>query len=266
MEHSKVRMPVLFVGHGNPMNAIEDNELTRKMKEVGRSLPRPKGILCISAHWYTREYLTQSEPKPRQIYDMYGFPQELYQLWYEVNGSSELTSRVLDLLGDNISINDEWGIDHGTWSVLVHMFPDASIPVVQLSVNALATPEELVEVGKALRPLSEEGWLILGSGNILHNLRRIEWNREGGTPEGIDFDNWVRDCILEKKQDELIDYLSHPHAKYAVPTPDHFYPLYYVIGAADPESTVEVFNEVQLMGSLSMTSYLFHPPKEGGNA
>lgn len=259
MKDNRRKMPVLFVGHGNPMNALEDNELTQAMKRVGEQLPTPKGILCISAHWFTEGLRVQSDPEPRQIYDFYGFPKKLYELKYPARGSKELSDRVLALLSGHVSVDDSWGIDHGTWSVLVHLFPDASVPVVQLSVDKDASPEELLEVGKKLKPLSDEGWLILASGNILHNLQRIDWNMEGATPEGELFDLWVKEAVELKMHQALLRYQDHPSANYAVPTTDHFYPLYYVLGASDPDSLVEVFNEEQMMGSISMTSYVFWP-------
>ncbi len=257
-----IKMPVLFIGHGNPMNAIKDNELTQEMKRIGGSLPQPKGILCVSAHWFTKGLFVQSEPQPRQIYDFYGFPKELYEVKYPAKGSKELTERVMKLLPGSVKVDDSWGIDHGTWSVLVHLFPEAPYPVVQLSVDAQASPEELMEIGKKLKPLSEEGWLIMGSGNILHNLRKIEWEMEDATPEGEQFDLWVKDAVELKMSEVLLRYQDHPAAAYAVPTTDHFYPLYYVLGAADVESKVEVFNEVRMMGSLSMTSYVLWPVSE----
>lgn len=253
------KMPVLFVGHGSPMNAIEDNDLTQTMKGIGRRLPTPKGVLCISAHWFTPGVYVQSDPEPKQVYDFYGFPKELYELKYPAKGSKALTDRVLELLPGTLSVDDSWGIDHGTWSVLVHLFPDASVPVVQLSVDREAEPEDLFEIGKKLRPLSKEGWLILGSGNILHNLRTVIWNMVEATPEGTQFDLWVKDAVELKMHEALLRYKDHPSSEYAVPTPDHFYPLYYVLGASEPDSEIEVFNEVRMMGSLSMTSYIFWP-------
>lgn len=172
------KTPVIFTGHGSPMLAIDENDLTREMQRVGADVltseDRPKAILAISAHWYVPGTYIQSADKPRQIYDMYGFPEELYQLQYPAKGCSELTQDVCQLLGNDVSIDDSWGIDHGTWSVMVHMFPNAPIPVVQLSVNSTFTPDQCFELGQKLAPLREKGYLIWASGNIVHNLRRVE--------------------------------------------------------------------------------------------
>ena len=165
------RMPVIFSGHGSPMIALEQNDITEGMKKIGKKViseyGKPKAILAVSAHWYTRGTFTQSTKDPSQIYDMYGFPRELYQVKYPVHGDQALTDRIKGLLGNQVSIDDSWGIDHGTWTVLVHMFPKADIPVVQLSVDGTLTSEECFEIGKKLAPLREEGYLIFGSGNIV---------------------------------------------------------------------------------------------------
>lgn len=173
----KEKMPVIFLGHGSPMIALENNLITQNLAELGRTLPKPKGILAISAHWYLKKLCVQSDPLPRQVYDMQGFPEALYQVKYPAKGSIELTRRVLELL-ERAETNDSWGIDHGSWSVLHHLFPGAPYPVVQLSVDALSSPEELMEIGRALRPLRQEGWLILGSGNIVHNLLQARWDKK----------------------------------------------------------------------------------------
>ena len=173
------KTPVIFTGHGSPMLAIDENDLTREMQRVGADVltseDRPKAILAISAHWYVPGTYIQSVEKPRQIYDMYGFPEELYQLQYPAKGCPELTQDVCQLLGNDVSIDDSWGIDHGTWSVMVHMFPNAPIPVVQLSVNSTFTPDQCFELGHKLAPLREKGYLIWASGNIVHNLRRVQY-------------------------------------------------------------------------------------------
>ena len=181
------KMPVIFAGHGSPMIALEKNDLTRTLSDLGKKVihdfGRPKAILSLSAHWFTRGSHVESSPSPRQIYDMYGFPKELYEVKYEPKGFRPLTERVLSLL-PSADVNDDWGIDHGTWTVLTHMFPDVSIPVVQLSIDGKISPKASYEIGKALSPLREEGYLIFGSGNIVHNLYRVEWGNEGGSPAG----------------------------------------------------------------------------------
>lgn len=254
------KTPVIFVGHGSPMLAIDENDLTREMQRIGADIlnspEKPKAILAVSAHWFAPGTYIQSAEKPRQVYDMYGFPEELYQLQYPVKGYAELTKEVCCLLGDDVSINDSWGIDHGTWSVMVHMFPDASIPVVQLSVNGNLKPEQCVEIGRKLAPLREQGYLIWGSGNIVHNLRRIEWNNRGGSDQAERFSKYIVDSVLKGDVDAAIHYQDHENAAYSVPTPDHYMPLLYCLGAAG-DDPVTVFNNTCTMGSLSMAGFIW---------
>jgi 4,5-DOPA dioxygenase extradiol len=252
-----MRMPVLFVGHGNPMNALEDNEITRSWREIAQRLPRPNAILAISAHWYGRNTRVQSAEKPRQIYDFYGFPEALNNLTYEPKGHRALTEAVQRLLSVDVLIDNDWGIDHGTWSVLSHMYPDADIPVVQFAINMALPEKELLAIGKALATLRDEGILIFGSGNIVHNLRQVDWQKDDGTPEAKAFDDWVLDKIRQKDFLALADYRTHPHARYAVPTSDHYIPLLYCLGAVEEKDNISVFNRALTMGSISMTSYLF---------
>lgn len=254
----KKRMPVLFVGHGSPMIALEENRITENFKLSGdyikENYGQPKAILAISAHWYTNGYFTQDEENPKQIYDMYGFPKELYEVKYEVKGCKDLTERVLSI--EDVEINNQWGIDHGTWTVLKHMFPSADIGIVQLSVNLDASIEEIYEMGKKLEFLRDEGYLIIGSGNIVHNLAAIQWDNGNGTKEADEFDEFIKDAILNKEYDKVINYKEHKYSSYAVPTMDHFLPLIYVLGAAN-NSNVKVFNNLRNLGSISMTSYIF---------
>lgn len=253
------RMPALFVGHGSPMNAVEENAFTRGWREIAAKLPAPKAILAVSAHWYTRGTLVGPQEKPRQVYDMYGFPEELYRLRYPAPGLPALARRTQALLGERVSADGSWGIDHGAWSVLCRMFPKAEIPVVQLSVDAAAPPEAHFALGRALRPLREEGILLLASGNVVHNLRRVDWaNEAGGYPWADAFDGAIRESILAGRYGDVVDFRrTSPQAELAVPTPDHFYPLLYTLGAAEPEDALTVFNDARTLGSLSMTSYLF---------
>lgn len=253
-----MKMPVLFVGHGSPMNAIEDNEFTQIWKSLGKRLPRPKAILAISAHWYSEGTRTSDVENPRMIYDMYGFPEELYAMKYPVMGSAELASQLIVSLGKLVTTDNQWGIDHGTWSVLCHMYPEADIPVVQLSIDHQASATTHYEIGKALKFLREEGVLILGSGNIVHNLSLINWQMEGGYPWADDFDNYIKKNILDRNHDAVIyhDRVGESAEK-AFYTPDHYYPILYALGASDLSDDIEVFNEKCLMGSMSMTGYLF---------
>lgn len=257
-------MPVVFSGHGSPMIALEHNQITEGMQKIGEKIistyGKPKAILVISAHWYTDGTYIQSAGTPRQIYDMYGFPPELYEVKYPVRGCSDLTSEVIRLLGTDVSVNDNWGIDHGTWTVLVHMFPKADIPVVQLSVNQNLKPEEHYEIGRRLAALRKQGYLIFASGNIVHNLMRVEWDNEGGTPMTYRFNDTIRNAVVSHEYQTAIHYEDLPDAAYAVPTPDHYLPLLYCLGAAGNDQ-VEVFNNICNLGSMAMTGFLFHTPE-----
>ena len=254
------RMPTVFVGHGSPMMALEHTEITNTFKTIGQKIIKeygtPKAILAISAHWYTDGTYIQSAENPKQIYDMYGFPQELYEVVYPAKGDSNLTEKVQLLLGNSVSINDTWGIDHGMWTVLVHMFPDASIPVVQLSINKYLSPKEMYQLGTKLQILRNEGYLIMGSGNIVHNLRLLEWDNPAGTAATIEFDQYISKAVLENDVDTVVNYTTHPHASYAVPTPDHYLPLIYIMGASEGAKPT-VFNQSYNSGSLSMTGFIF---------
>lgn len=254
-----MKLPVIFAGHGSPMIALEDNELTKEFQKIGERVvsefEKPKAILSFSAHWFTRGTYVQSDPEPRQVYDMYGFPKELYEVQYHPKGCQELTDDILALLPD-ISINDDWGIDHGTWTVLVHMFPGAPIPVVQLSIDGIEGPQNAYDIGKALAPLREKGYLLLGSGNIVHNLRRLEWDNPNGSPQARPLRRLHHGARQKERQRKNHPLRRQPDAAYAAPTADHFLPLLYTLGAAQGEKP-EIFNNVRNTGSLSMTGYLF---------
>lgn len=256
----KTRMPVIFSGHGSPMLALEHNDITRTLRETGEQLlasqGKPKAILAVSAHWYQGETLVQSTAHPRQIYDMYGFPEELYKVKYNAEGSPALTEEVKNLLGGAVRVDDSWGIDHGTWTVLVHMFPKADIPVVQLSVNGRLTPAKCADLGRKLAPLREEGYLILGSGNVVHNLRMVDWDNEDGSPACKRFNDYITEAVLAGDTNQVLHYGTHPDASYAVPTPDHFLPLCYCLGAADGDAA-RAFNNVCSLGAIAMTGYVF---------
>ncbi|HIT90640.1 MAG TPA: 4,5-DOPA dioxygenase extradiol [Candidatus Merdenecus merdavium] len=252
------KMPMVFIGHGSPLNAIEDNIFTKEWRKLGAQLPKPKAILMISAHWYTRGTLIQTASTHEMVYDMYGFPEELYQINYPAPGLPELAQRVMDLIQSKDVMGDtSWGMDHGSWSVLVNMFPSADIPVVQLSVDGTAGSKEHYELGKQLSTLREEGVLIIASGNVVHNLRQVSWDENSGYPWAVEFDHFIRDAILSGNDQDVIDFEKHPSAKYAAQMPDHFFPLLYVLGAAHGDDQRSVFNDACVMGSLSMTSYLF---------
>lgn len=252
------RMPVLFVGHGSPMNAIEDNEYTRGWRSIAERIPKPEVILSVSAHWYTKETKIMNDENPRTIYDMYGFPRELYEVSYNTAGSPD-TARVCgELISRETIYDNSWGIDHGTWSVLVHMYPERDIPVFQISIDAYASPREHYIIGQELRSLREQGVLILGSGNIVHNLRLVDWHRaDKGFDWAYEFDDYIYESILNRNHDNILKYNELGNiAKLAVPTPDHFYPLLYVLGASDEDDKITVYNKSCELGSLTMTAYL----------
>lgn len=251
------KMPVVFVGHGSPMNAIEDNVFSRKWKELGFKLPKPKVILAISAHWYTKGSRFQSDENPPLIYDFYGFPKALYDVKYPVKGDPALAERLKTLLGEKAQIDGSWGIDHGTWSVVRAMYPEADVPVVQLSIDRALSLADYLEIGKMLRPLREEGVLILGSGNVVHSFEYVNFNMENGYPWAVAFDDYIRDSILAESYDQVVHYKKEGlEYQKAFQTLEHYAPLLYVLGAAETGETVEVFNRACVMGSMSMTSYL----------
>ena len=254
------RMPAIFVGHGDPMIALRHDELTEGMSQLGRRVVEefgtPRAILMASAHWYTHGSWVQSAERPRQIYDMYGFPDELYALKYEPSGHRALTDAVLATKGIEVAASDNWGIDHGTWAPLVHMFPGAKIPVVQISVNGDEDARYAYRLGQGLAHLRDEGYLVMGSGNVVHNLYEADWHNPGGTPQAQRFEARVTAAVEGRDDDAVLSYASLPDADYAVPTPDHFLPLPFAMGAAEGESPL-VFNHKINLGSMAMTGYAF---------
>ncbi len=248
-------MPALFVGHGNPMNALERNVYTDTWRAVGTSLPRPRAVLCISAHWYVRTTMVTAMASPRTIHDFGGFPPELFAVRYDAPGSPVLAEEIRLLLAPlDVGLDQAWGLDHGTWSVLVHMFPEADVPVVQLSIDRAQPASFHYRLGAALAPLSEDGVLVLGSGNVVHNLETYAW---GGHPSAafdwaVRFDDQVRRLLDNGDHAPLVDYEQMgPDARLAVPTPDHFLPLLYVIGAG-PRRRVSYPVQGIEGGSISM--------------
>ena len=242
------------------MNAIEDNDYSRAWIALGKTLPQPKAILSISAHWFGRGTKVNDSPMPNMIYDMYGFPEELYQLKYPAPGSPDLAHRARALVGDFVTIDNNWGIDHGTWSVLNRVYPKADVPIVQLSINAMLSPAEHYDIGQKLRVLRDEGVFIFASGNIVHNLSRVDWRRKDGQPWAEVFDQSVHDAIMNRQHEDIIAYdqLGEP-AELSVPSMDHFAPLLYALGASDADDAIQVINADCTLGSMSMTSYLFTP-------
>lgn len=250
-----MKMPVIFVGHGSPMNAIEENDFTKGWKEIGRKIPIPRAILSISAHWQTKGTRVNDTTYPKQIYDFYGFPKQLYEVVYDVAGNEELADRVREILEDQVTVDNSWGIDHGIWSVLSKVYPKADVPVVQLSLNFDMTPREHFELGRKLSILRDEGYLIFGSGNIVHNLGRVNWSLGGGYDWADEFDITVKRCILAGDYEPLIELGNG--GILPVPTREHYLPLLICLGAVGKGDIGEIFNDSRVLGSISMTSYLF---------
>lgn len=245
-------MPLLFVGHGNPMNAIEDNEFSRAWTQLGAALPRPRGIVCVSAHWETDGTCVTAMDRPATIHDFSGFPAALENMLYPAPGSPELADRVMAIAPSaRIRPDRSWGLDHGAWSVLCRMYPQADIPVVQVSLDAGAPPDFHYELGRELGELRKEGVLLLGSGNMVHNLRVMAW-QQGGFDWADECDKAMAELIAAADHQALIDYARIPHARKAIPTEEHYLPLLYVLGAAGEGEPVTFFNEKVTLGSVSM--------------
>lgn len=252
---SDQKMPVLFVGHGNPMNAIEDNEYSQTWTNVGKTLPRPNAILCVSAHWETRGTLVTGMDQPKTIHDFGGFPRELYECQYPAPGSPVLARLTQETVKQvSVRLDQSWGLDHGTWSVLNRMFPKADIPVVQLSLDRMQAPEFHYALGKELQALRRKGVMIVGSGNIVHNLGVINW--QGGAYDwAIEFDETIKRLILSGDHDSITHYQKLGQAaRLAIPTNEHYLPLLYILALQEKLEPVRFFNEGVDMGSLSMRS------------
>jgi 4,5-DOPA dioxygenase extradiol len=261
MPETRTRLPALFLGHGSPLNALQDNAWTRGWRALGAALPRPRAVLAISAHWFIERTAVTAMDKPRTIHDFGGFPPELFAVRYPAPGDPALAARVQRLLAPlPVSADHDWGLDHGTWSVLCHLFPGADVPVVQLSIDETQPPAFHYELGVRLRPLREEGILLLGSGDIVHNLQTYARGRHLQAPFdwALRFEARVRQSLMSGEHAPLIDYpLLGRDAVLAVPTPEHYLPLLYVLGASVPRGPVSFPVEGIDGGSVSMLAVRF---------
>lgn len=254
------KMPVLFFGHGSPMNAIEDNEFVKGWRNAGLSIPKPVAILCISAHWETRGTLVTAMEKPVTIHDFGGFPRALFQVEYPAPGSPELAGEAKKIVtATQIGMDESWGLDHGCWSVIKHLYPAADVPVVQLSLDYYRSPADHYNLARELSALRKKGVLIIGSGNIVHNLAMVAWDRldstEYGYPWAIEAKDTMKNLILEGDHKSLTKYESLGKAfRLAIPTPEHYLPLLYILALKDNDEEVSFFNDKTIAGSLAMTS------------
>ena len=254
------KMPVLFLGHGSPMNAIEENQFVQGFRDVSNEIPKPTAILCVSAHWFTKGTFVTAMEMPRTIHDFYGFPEELFAVDYPAPGNPDLAELTAELLAPTtVEENHNWGLDHGAWSVIKHLYPNADIPVIQLSIDYTKPPQYHFDLAKRLQKLREKGVLIIGSGNIIHNLRMVDFRNINTVGYGYDWAHEAREksnnWLLDGDFKQLIDYEkqgSFMHA--AVPTPDHYLPLIYSLGLKEKSEELSLFNDELIGGSLSMTS------------
>ena len=257
---STEKMPVLFLGHGSPMNAIEENQFVQGFRDIAKKIPKPNAILCVSAHWFTEGTFVTAMDLPKTIHDFYGFPKELFDVEYPAPGNPDLAHETVELLSPvEVGEDHSWGLDHGAWSVIRHMYPEADIPVIQMSIDYRKPPQYHFELAQKLSKLREKGILIIGSGNIVHNLRMIDWKNINTVGAGWDWaiearektNNWLLDGNFQN----LIDYQKMGTSlQYAVPSPDHYLPLICSLGLKEKSENLSLFNDELIGGSLSMTS------------
>jgi len=259
---SSPKMPVLFLGHGSPMNAIEENEFVQGFRKIGASIVRPKAILCISAHWETNGTFVTAMQHPRTIHDFGGFPKALFEVQYPAPGNPTLANQIKETITKTqVQLDHQWGLDHGAWSVLKHLYPHADIPIIQMSIDYTKSPDYHFELAKELSELRNKGVLIVGSGNMVHNLGLVAWNKLN---ENFAFD-WAAEAsekmksyLLNKDFKSLVEFRKQGKAfELAIPTPEHYYPLLYVLGLNQNSDEIKIFNDKPVAGSLTMTSVQF---------
>jgi 4,5-DOPA dioxygenase extradiol len=257
------KMPVFFIGHGSPMNAIEENQFSKSWQSLADSFPKPRAVLCISAHWMTRQTSITTNDHPPTIHDFGGFPKELFEVSYPAPGDPELAKQIVSLLPEaEIKLDSGWGLDHGSWSILRHIFPKADIPILQLSLKATPDGQFHFDLGKKLKFLREDGILIIGSGNLIHNLGLVDWSQIHRPEFGYDWANRAHalfnQLILDKRPEALTNYESlGKDIELSIPTPEHYLPFLYILGASTNEDEIQIFNDKVIMGSLNMTSVRF---------
>ena len=253
-------MPVLFIGHGSPMNGIEDNEFSKRWTDLAKEIPTPKAVLVISAHWFTKGTSITAMDFPKTIHDFGGFPEALYQVQYPAPGNPSLAKETASMIHTtHVELDHDWGLDHGTWSVVKHMYPDADIPVLQLSIDYYKPAAYHYELAKQLLSLRKKGVLIIGSGNMVHNLRMVAWDKlnqpEYGYDWALEMNAIFKEKITNGFHKELIQYEKlNKAATLAIPSPDHYYPLLYILALQTENDKVEFFNDKAVGGSLTMTS------------
>jgi len=253
------KMPVLFLGHGSPMNAIEENEFVTGFRNIAKEIPKPNAILCISAHWETKGTFVTAMQNPPTIHDFGGFPKELFAVQYPAPGSPDLAQQTKSLITKTeVGLDDKWGLDHGAWSVIKHLYPNADIPVIQMSIDYSQSPQYHYELAQQIKSLREKGVLIIGSGNIVHNLRMVEWKRLNdsfGYDWAIEANEKMKSFILSGDHKPLINFRSQGKSwDLAIPTPEHYLPLLYSLALQDKSEDVKLFNDKAVAGSLTMTS------------
>lgn len=257
---STEKMPVLFLGHGSPMNAIEENEFVTGFRNIGKTLPRPAAILCVSAHWETRGTLVTAMANPPTIHDFGGFPKELFEVQYPAPGSPALAQETKSIIRKTeIGLDDQWGLDHGAWSVIKHLYPDADVPVIQMSLDYYQTPQYHYELAKELAVLRTRGVLIIGSGNMVHNLGMVAWDKLNAGEYGYDWAlearSQMKKFMLDGDHRSLIQYQSQGKAfELAIPSPEHYLPLLYTLALQEKDDKITLFNDKAIAGSLTMTS------------
>jgi len=259
-KNTTAKMPVLFLGHGSPMNAIEENEFVAGFRNIAKEIPRPTAILCISAHWETKGTFVTAMQNPPTIHDFGGFPKELFEVQYPASGSPELAKETKALVQKiEVGLDDKWGLDHGAWSVIKHLYPNADIPVIQMSLDYSQTPHFHYELAREIKSLREKGVLIIGSGNMVHNLRMLAWDKLN-SPEyafdwAIEANEKMKKFILNGDHKELINFRSHGKSfDLAIPTPEHYLPLLYTLALKEEKDAVSLFNDKAVAGSITMTS------------